>query len=245
MAMDAAGGVTRAHQQRMNHGDLGGSETFRETLFGKLVHQKADGAAMHAVDRLARIHEPLQGRQHEAVATERDDDIGRLRPRVAVAARQPAPRELRRGRVAGDEGDAAKSGCWAALWHKGFVIKRRNAAVSGLWEAELERAVFVYTTYPSIVEAEQAGRALVERRLCACVNILPGMISFYWWQGKIDRGEEVVMIIKTRASLAEAVRAAVKQMHSYSTPAILVLPVENVDADYHAWIVAETQGKGM
>jgi periplasmic divalent cation tolerance protein len=107
----------------------------------------------------------------------------------------------------------------------------------------LERAVFVYTTYPSIVEAEQAGRALVERRLCACVNILPGMISLYWWQGKIDRGEEVVMIIKTRASLAELVRAAVKQMHSYSTPAILVLPVESVDPDYHAWIVAETEAK--
>jgi len=110
-------------------------------------------------------------------------------------------------------------------------------------EAELERAVFVYTTYPSVVEAEQAGRALVEQRLCACVNILPGMVSLYWWQGKVDRGEEVVMIIKTRASLAEPVRAAVKQMHSYSTPAILVLPVENVDSDYHAWIVAETQGK--
>jgi periplasmic divalent cation tolerance protein len=107
----------------------------------------------------------------------------------------------------------------------------------------LERAVLVYTTYPSIVEAEQAGRALVEQRLCACVNILPGMVSLYWWQGKIDRGEEVVMIIKTRASLAEPVRAAVKQMHSYSTPAILVLPVESVDPDYHAWIVAETQGK--
>jgi len=107
----------------------------------------------------------------------------------------------------------------------------------------LERAVFVYTTYPSVVEAEQAGRALVEQRLCACVNILPGMVSLYWWQGKVDRGEEVVMIIKTRASLAEPVRAAVKQMHSYSTPAILVLPIENVDPYYHAWIVAETQGK--
>ena len=106
----------------------------------------------------------------------------------------------------------------------------------------MERAVFVYTTYPSVVEAEQAGRALVEQRLCACVNILPGMVSLYWWQGKIDRGEEVVMIIKTRASLAEPVRAAVKQMHSYSTPAILVLPVENVDPDYQAWIVAETKG---
>jgi periplasmic divalent cation tolerance protein len=110
-------------------------------------------------------------------------------------------------------------------------------------EIELERAVLVYTTYPSIVEAEAAGRALVERRLCACVNILPGMISFYWWQGKIDRGDEVVMIIKTRSSLAEAVRDAVKAMHSYSTPAILVLPIESADPDYHAWIVAETQGE--
>ena len=107
----------------------------------------------------------------------------------------------------------------------------------------MERAVFVYTTYPSIVEAEAAGHTLVERRLCACVNILPGMVSLYWWQGKIDRGDEVVMIIKTRASLAEAVRAAVRQMHSYTTPAILVLPVETIDPDYHAWIVAETQGE--
>ena len=104
----------------------------------------------------------------------------------------------------------------------------------------MERAVFVYTTYPSVVEAEQAGRALVERRLCACVNILPGMVSFYWWQGAIERGDEVVMIIKTRASLAEAVRAAVKEMHSYTTPAILVVPLESVDPDYHAWIVGET-----
>jgi len=105
----------------------------------------------------------------------------------------------------------------------------------------MERAVIVYTTYPSLVEAEQAGRALVERRLCACVNILPGMISHYWWEGKIDRSEEVVMFIKTRASLAEAVGTAVKEMHSYATPAILVLPLETVDPAYHAWIMAETE----
>jgi periplasmic divalent cation tolerance protein len=108
----------------------------------------------------------------------------------------------------------------------------------------MERAVFVYTTYPSIVEAERAGQVLVERRLCACVNILPGMVSLYWWQGKIDRGDEVVMIIKTRAGLTEKVRAAVKELHSYTTPAILVLPIESVDPDYHAWIVAETKGEG-
>jgi len=105
----------------------------------------------------------------------------------------------------------------------------------------MERAVFVYTTYPSIVEAERAGRALVERRLAACVNILPGMISHYWWQGAIERAEEVVMIIKTRAGLAEPVRAAVKEMHSYTTPAVLVIPIETVDPDYHAWIAAETR----
>ena len=104
-----------------------------------------------------------------------------------------------------------------------------------------QRAVFVYTTYPSIVEAEQAGRTLVERRLCACVNILPGMVSLYWWQGKVERGEEVVMIIKSRATLAEAVRAAVKAMHSYTTPAILVLPIEDVDPDYRAWLMAATE----
>lgn len=103
----------------------------------------------------------------------------------------------------------------------------------------MERAVLVYTTWPSIVEAEQAGRTIVERRLAACVNILPGMISHYWWEGKIERAEEVVMIIKTRTSKAELLRRAMKELHTYTTPAFMVLRVENVDRDYHAWIVQE------
>jgi len=105
----------------------------------------------------------------------------------------------------------------------------------------MERAVLVYTTFPSIVEAERLGRALVERRLCACVNILPGMISHYWWQGALERGEEVVMIIKTRGALAERVATAVKEMHSYTTPALLVIPVESADTGYLDWILAETE----
>ena len=105
----------------------------------------------------------------------------------------------------------------------------------------MERALLVYTNYPSIVEAERAGRSIVEQRLAACVNILPGMVSHYWWRGTIERGEEVVMIIKTRASLAEGVRAAVKEMHSYTTPAILVIPIESVDNRYLAWLMAETE----
>ncbi|MDT5096200.1 MAG: periplasmic divalent cation tolerance protein, partial [Mycobacterium sp.] len=85
----------------------------------------------------------------------------------------------------------------------------------------MERAVLVYTTWPSIVEAEKAGRGLVEARLAACVNIVPGMISHYWWEGKIERAEEAVMIVKTRASLADRVGAAVKQRHPWTTPSIM------------------------
>jgi periplasmic divalent cation tolerance protein len=103
----------------------------------------------------------------------------------------------------------------------------------------MEQAVLVYTTWPSIVEAEKAGRAIVEKRLAACVNIQPGMISYYGWDGKIERGEETVMLIKTRASLADQVCASVKDLHSYVTPAIMVLPVTSADPGYHRWIVAE------
>ena len=66
------------------------------------------------------------------------------------------------------------------------------------------------------------------------------MISHYWWQGVLERGEEVVMIIKTRDSLAARVRAAVKEMHSYTTPAILVMPIESVDQSYLEWMMVAT-----
>jgi periplasmic divalent cation tolerance protein len=101
--------------------------------------------------------------------------------------------------------------------------------------------VYVYTTWPTTVEAEQAGRALVERRLAACVNILPGMISHYRWQGAVERAEEAVMIIKTRASLANEVEATVRTLHSYEVPAIVVLPLESVERNYLGWLLAETE----
>src|SRR3954466_7527659 len=104
-----------------------------------------------------------------------------------------------------------------------------------------ERAVFVYPPYPSLVEAERIGRAVLERRLALSFHILPGMVSHYWWQGAVERGEEVVMIIKTRASLAEQVGTAVKEMHSYTTPAIVVIPLESIDKNYPDWLMAETE----
>src|ERR1700722_13239226 len=103
----------------MDDADMGGRKPFGEAGVGKLVHQEADRAAMHAIDRLAGIHEPMQGRQHEAVAAERDDDVGGLRPGVTVAADKPAAGLLRRRHTAGDEGDALETGCGPALCHNG------------------------------------------------------------------------------------------------------------------------------
>lgn len=109
----------------------------------------------------------------------------------------------------------------------------------------MERPVLVYTTYPSIVEAERAGQALVEQGLAACVNILPGMRSIYRWAGKVERAEEAVMIVKTSAAARERVAEAVRKGHPYDTPAILFLPTEGGDAAYVAWILAESTGQGI
>src|SRR5580704_3746048 len=133
------------------------------------------------------------------------------------------------------------SSALAAFEHAAQARERPPPAPRPTMVRDMERAILVYTTYPSVVEAEQAGRAIVERRLAACVNILPGMISHYWWQGALERGEEAVMIFKTRAALAEKVRAAVRASHSYTTPSILILPVEGGDPDYLRWIFAETE----
>ena len=104
----------------------------------------------------------------------------------------------------------------------------------------MERVVLVYTTYPSLVEAEKAGRNVVEQRLAACVNILPGMVSHYWWEGKIERGQEVVMIVKTRASFSDRVRKVLKASHPNKTPAIMIIAAEMVEDTYLRWIMQET-----
>lgn len=104
----------------------------------------------------------------------------------------------------------------------------------------MDQAALVYTTWPSVVEAEAAGAALVEAGLAACVNILPGVRSVYRWQGAVERATETVMIVKTRADRAEAVATAIKARHPYDTPAIMVVPVAGGEPGYLAWIAAET-----
>jgi periplasmic divalent cation tolerance protein len=103
-----------------------------------------------------------------------------------------------------------------------------------------DKAVLIYATYPDPKTAEAGGRALVDTGLAACVNILPGMVSIYRWKGAVERSGECVMIIKTRAVLAEAAIAAAKERHPYTTPAFVILRVEGGSADYLDWIVAST-----
>lgn len=100
--------------------------------------------------------------------------------------------------------------------------------------------VFVYMTAGSLEEAERIGRALVEERLAACVNILPGMVSVYRWQGAVERAEEVVLIAKTRRSGFDALAERVRALHSYDVPCIVELPLGRGDAPYLDWIAAET-----
>ena len=104
----------------------------------------------------------------------------------------------------------------------------------------MERPLLVYTTFPDAETALAIGEALVRARLAACVNVLPGMRSVYAWKGAVERGEEVVAILKTRGGQADALAAMLKARHPYETPIILQLPVSGADPDTAAWIVAET-----
>lgn len=105
-----------------------------------------------------------------------------------------------------------------------------------------EEPVFVYTTWPSPEAAEAAGAALVEARLAACVNIVPGMRTIYRWQGAIERDEETVMIVKTRRGQVEAIVAAVRHRHPYDEPALAVLPLAGGSASYLEWMRRESGG---
>ncbi len=100
--------------------------------------------------------------------------------------------------------------------------------------------VLVYATCPSIDEARRIGGVLVDRGLVACANILPGMTSIYVWQGKRHEDSEAVLILKTRAALADRVVAEAKALHPYDNPAVVVLPVNGGSAEFLAWIDAQT-----
>jgi periplasmic divalent cation tolerance protein len=91
-------------------------------------------------------------------------------------------------------------------------------------------------------KAEAIARAVLEKRLAACVSIVPGVVSLYWWQGALCRDAEATLLIKTRADLIEALTEAIRAAHPYDVPEVIALPLQagEGNAAYAAWVRAET-----
>ncbi|MEE8505723.1 MAG: divalent-cation tolerance protein CutA [Kiloniellales bacterium] len=100
----------------------------------------------------------------------------------------------------------------------------------------------IYITAADAEEAKALGRALVEARLAACANVLPGIVPIFWWEGEVQEGSEAALIAKTRTDLVEQVIELVKERHSYDCPCVVALPIEKGNPAFLDWIAEETGG---
>jgi periplasmic divalent cation tolerance protein len=102
------------------------------------------------------------------------------------------------------------------------------------------RILVVLVTCPDRRTAQTIGRTLVEERLAACANVVPGLTSIYRWQGRICRDSEVLVLLKTRRSCFPTLARRVRQLHPYSVPEIVALPVVLGSPTYLAWVAEST-----
>jgi periplasmic divalent cation tolerance protein len=100
--------------------------------------------------------------------------------------------------------------------------------------------ILIYITCKDREEAEKISKHLLEKKLIACANIFP-IESFYWWKGKIEEDQEVVIIAKSLKKKFEEVKREVKKVHSYEIPCILQIKVEKVNEEYLRWIKKEVE----
>lgn len=104
---------------------------------------------------------------------------------------------------------------------------------------DADDALVILCTLPDRETARRVATALVERRLAACVNLLPGAESIYRWQGRIECEEEVLAVIKTTASRYEALEKTLSNLHPYDVPEILALRVDRGLEGYLGWVKGE------
>ena len=104
-----------------------------------------------------------------------------------------------------------------------------------------EQMIVVMTNVPDMAAATSLAHILVEQRLAACVNILPGVKSVYQWQGKVEQAEEVSLIIKTMQARYPELEATIKKNHVYDVPEIIALPITAGLPAYLQWINTETK----
>lgn len=100
----------------------------------------------------------------------------------------------------------------------------------------------VYCPCPSLEEAKRLGNALLDARLAGCINIFPGMVSLYDWKGAREEAAEVVLIAKTTAELAGGAKELLEREHSYDVPAILTLPLTDMNSGYRGWLLQNIRG---
>lgn len=103
-------------------------------------------------------------------------------------------------------------------------------------------AIAVFMTAANREEAERLAQMLVEKRLAACVQILPEMESVYRWQGKVERQSEVLLIAKTTAARFEELEKEARIVHSYETPEIVAFPLTAVSNPYLEWLKTNVEG---
>jgi periplasmic divalent cation tolerance protein len=96
--------------------------------------------------------------------------------------------------------------------------------------------IVVLVTCGSAAEGERLARSLVEERLAACVNRIPAVQSVYRWEGKVEESTEELLVIKTRADLFAALEKRVRELHSYSVPEVIALPIMNGSEAYLKWL---------
>ncbi len=102
--------------------------------------------------------------------------------------------------------------------------------------------VVVLSTASSVEEARMIARRLVEERLAACVSVVDGVYSVYWWEGRVEESREALLIVKTSLELASRVVERIRELHSYQVPEVLVLPVAGGLASYLEWVEREARG---
>ena len=105
--------------------------------------------------------------------------------------------------------------------------------------------IVVLVTVSSEAEATSIARALVERNLVACVNILPGVRSIFQWEGQVTEEHEWLLVAKTVSQAFERVATAVKSMHSYSVPEVIALPIQHGLPEYLSWVRDVTKQAGQ
>ncbi len=108
-------------------------------------------------------------------------------------------------------------------------------------ESKVEEFIYivVFITTATTDEARRISRVLLEQRKAACVNIVPRVSSYFWWQDKLDSKQESLLIIKTKASLLDEIVRLVKEIHSYEVPEVIALPIVGGSEDYLDWVGRE------